>query len=279
MSEAPRQTWFITGSSSGFGRHLTELLLERGDRVAATVRNPDSLKDLAGRYGERLWVRKLDVTDNQQVAKVVDEAFATLGRVDVIVSNAGYALFGAAEEMTQEQIEHQLDTNLVGSINVIRFATRHLRAQGGGKILQVSSVGGQVAFPALSLYHASKWGIEGFVESLVGELAPFGIQLTLVEPGSAGTDFGSRSAVVTQPIEAYESGPVGRTRKSIAGGGSPAKGDARKMAAAMIAIADRETLPRRLTLGGDAYKYMRAALQQRLADLEAQEALAHSTDL
>ena len=133
------RNWFITDTSSGFGRALTENLLARGDRVAATVRKVSALEDLKARYGEQLWVAALDVTDTDSVRSVVDQAFAETGRIDVIVNNAGYGLFGAAEEVSDDQIRHQIDTNVIGSIQVIRAALPHLRAQGGGRILQVSS--------------------------------------------------------------------------------------------------------------------------------------------
>ena len=159
------RNWFITGTSSGFGRTLTEKLLARGDRVVATVRKTAALEDLKAQYGDRLWVAVLDVTDTQGVRRVVDQAFAKMGRIDVIVNNAGYGLFGAAEEVSEEQVRHQIDTNLIGSITVIRACLPHLRAQGSGHVLQVSSEGGQMTYPGFSLYHATKWGIEGFVEA------------------------------------------------------------------------------------------------------------------
>jgi NAD(P)-dependent dehydrogenase (short-subunit alcohol dehydrogenase family) len=141
------KTWFITGTSSGFGRTLTEKLLARGDRVAATLRKVNVLDDLKAQHGDDLWVASLDVTDAEAVRRVVDRAFATMGRIDVVVNNAAYGLFGAAEEVSDDQIRHQIDTNLIGSIQVIRTALPHLRAQGGGRVLQVSSEGGQIAYP------------------------------------------------------------------------------------------------------------------------------------
>ena len=278
MTERQNKNWLITGTSSGFGRHMTELLLERGDRVAATVRNVAALDELARRYPETLWVRSLDVTDTAQINRVVDDAFATLGGIDVVVSNAGYGLFGAAEELDDEQIERQLNTNLVGSIQLIRAAIRHLRPQGGGRSLELFSMGGQVAFPSLWPFHATKWGIEGFVESLFEELAPFSIKLTLVEPGGARTDFGSRSAELAAPLEAYQQGFIDQMRRSVSSGISHAKGDPRKMAAAMVGAADSENPPRRLALGGDADAAIRAALMKRLAELKAQHDIAHSTE-
>jgi NAD(P)-dependent dehydrogenase (short-subunit alcohol dehydrogenase family) len=158
-----QRTWFITGSNSGFGRIITEQLLARGDRVAATARNIAALDDVKAQYGDRLWTAKLDVTDTPQLRAVVESAFSDLGTVDVIVSNAGYGLFGAAEELTDEQIEQQIGTNLTGPIQLLRAVVPHLRAQGGGRIIQVSTYGGQATNPGASLYHASKWGVEGFM--------------------------------------------------------------------------------------------------------------------
>ena len=202
-------TWFITGTSSGLGRELTEQLLARGDRVAATVRKPQALDDLKARYGDRLWIGQLDVTDSAAVRKVMADAFAALGRIDVVVSNAAYALFGAGEELGDVQIDQQIATNLTGSIQVIRAALPPLRAQGGGRILQISSEGGQIAYPNFSLYHATKWGIEGFVESVAQEVAPFGIEITLVEPGPARTGFAS-ALVSAEPMAVYDDTPVRR---------------------------------------------------------------------
>ncbi|MEV5432398.1 SDR family oxidoreductase [Streptomyces sp. NPDC052701] len=274
------RTWFITGTSSGFGRHLTEQLLARGDRVAATARRPESLDDLAARYGERLWRARLDVTDTTALREVVDHAFTDLGRIDVVVSNAGYGLFGAAEELTDEQIDRQIATNLTAPIQLVRAATPHLRRQGGGRYIQIASVGGQVAFPAMSLYHATKWGIEGFWESAVAELAPFGIDVTVVEPGVARTGFAADSSVLGAPLPEYADGPSGRMRGVLSGDlpPLPAPGDPAKIAAAIIASADRAEAPFRLTLGSDAYALATAALRGRLEALEAGRSLAHSTD-
>jgi NAD(P)-dependent dehydrogenase (short-subunit alcohol dehydrogenase family) len=215
------KTWFITGTSSGFGRQLTALLLERGDRVAATARRPESLDDLKATYRERLWTAALDVTSTVQIRKVTDQAFADLGRVDVVVSNAGYGLFGAAEELTDEQIDRQMAMNLTGSIQLARAVIPQLRAQGGGRIIQIASIGGQVAFAAMSLYHATKWGIEGFWESAAAEIAPFNIGVTLVEPGVSRTPFGGGSAALAPALDVYADGPSGFLRASLSGQGPP----------------------------------------------------------
>ncbi len=273
-----QRTWFITGTSSGFGRHLAELLLAQGDRVAATARKAGTLDDLQAQYGEHLWVRPLDVTDTAAVRRVVDEAFRDLGRIDIVVNNAGYALFGAAEEASDEQIVQQINTNLIGSIQVIRAALPHLRAQGGGRILQLSSEGGQMTYPNFSLYHATKWGIEGFVEAVAQEVAPFGIEFTLVEPGPAKTSFGS-GLVSAPPMDVYEGTPAGEMRRGLAAGTFVVLGDPLKMARAMIASVDATPAPRRLLLGSGAYASVHQALTGRLTALEAQKDIALATDM
>ena len=267
------QTWFITGTSSGFGRKLTEQLLQRGDRVAATVRQTSALAGLQSQYGERLWVAALDLTDAAAIRQVVDRAFAELGHLDVVVSNAGYGLFGAAEEVSDEQIRQQIDTNLLGSIQLIRAALPHLRAQGGGRIMQLSSAGGQTTYPNFSLYHATKWGIEGFAETVAKEVAPFNIGVTIVEPGATPTNFAS--GLVSAPaMAAYEHTPAGDVRRGLFNGDFPIPGDADKMVQAMLDSADQYPAPLRLALGRDTYADVRAALVARLAALDAQKNLA-----
>ena len=159
-------TWFITGASRGIGRELTAQALARGDRVAATLRTPSQLDDLVAVHGHRLWVCQLDVTDTMQMGRVVEEAFTDHERIDVVVSNAGFGVFGAAEDLTTDQVEHMIATNLTAAIHLARLVVPYLRRQGGGRLMQVSSMGGHMAFPAFSLYHATKWGIEGFYEAL-----------------------------------------------------------------------------------------------------------------
>lgn len=272
------QTWFITGTSSGFGRILTEKLLARGDRVAATLRKPDALADLKAQYDERLWIAPLDVTDTTAVHQTVARAFADLGRVHVVVNNAAYALFGAAEEASDEQIRQQLDTNILGSIQVIRAALPFLRAQGGGRILQVSSEGGQIAYPNFSYYHTTKWAIEGFVEAVAQEVAPFNIEFTIVEPGPAKTGFGG-GLVQAAPLTVYDDTPAGAIRRGLSDGSFAVNGDPYKMVDAMLAAAAQYPAPRRLTLGRDAYTKIRAALVERLAALDAQQVIAFATEL
>jgi len=272
------QTWLITGSSSGFGRLLTEKLLARGDSVAATLRKVHALDGLKEQFGERLWVASLDVTDTPAIQQVTSRAFAEMGRIDVVVSNAGYGLVGAAEELSDEQIRQQIDTNLIGSIQVIRAVLPYLRRQGGGRILQVSSEGGQIVYPDFSLYHATKWGIEGFVEAVALEVASFGIEFTIVEPGPAKTSF-SGGIVKSVPMAAYDNTPAGDVRRAIEAGSFVLKGDPDKMVQAMIDSVERTPAPMRLTLGSDACDRVRAGLSKRLAELDAQKDVARSTEL
>ncbi|MDP2697562.1 SDR family oxidoreductase [Thalassospira sp.] len=271
------KTWFITGASSGFGQGMTKRLLARGDRVIATIRQEGALDDLATQYGDRLHVVYLDVTDTDGIEKCVDRVFAGFGRIDVIVSNAGYGVLGAAEETSIDQIRHAIDTNLIGSMVLIRAALPHLRAQGGGRVVQVSSEGGQIAYPGFSLYHATKWGIEGFVESLAIEVAPFGIEFMLVEPGPARTNFAG-GLVLPEPISDYDGTPAHDLKDAAFGGGWVIKGDPARMVDAMITAADQQDMPFRLLLGADAYAGVHAALTKRLGVLEANRAITESAD-
>jgi NAD(P)-dependent dehydrogenase (short-subunit alcohol dehydrogenase family) len=267
-------TWFITGASRGIGRELTEQALARGDSVAATLRTPSQLKDLAAVHGERFWVRQLDVTDMMQMSRVVKEAFTDHERIDVVVSNAGFGVFGAAEDVTTDQVEQMIATNLTAAIHLARLVVPYLRRQGGGQLMQVSSMGGHIAFPAFSLYHATKWGIEGFYEALAQEVAPFGIHTVLVEPGMIRTSF--YEAATRVPVsEPYRGGPA--DRKPIPLEQMP--GSQTRVVAAMIEAALSEHPPRRLLLGSDAYRLVTEALNERLAAFERQRAVAFSTDV
>jgi len=273
-----QRTWFITGTSSGFGRIMTEQLLARGDCVAATLRTPSALADLQARYPQQLWVARLDVTDDAAIDAVLARAFTELGRIDVIVSNAAYGLFGAAEELTGVQVRRQLDTNLLGAIQLIRSALPWLRKQGGGRVIQVSSEGGQIAYPNFSVYHATKWGIEGFVEAVAQEVAPFGIEFTLAEPGPTPTNFSA--GMDTAPAMAdYDATPSGAMRRALADGSFRLSGDPVQMVRSMIDSAGQSPAPRRVALGSSAYRSIHAALTDRLARLEAQQDIALNADL
>jgi NAD(P)-dependent dehydrogenase (short-subunit alcohol dehydrogenase family) len=269
--------WLITGTSSGLGRILVERLLQRGDRVVATLRRIGALDQLVEQYPECLHLLTLDVTDIDALRSAVQEAFDHAGRIDVVVSNAGYGLVGAAEELTDAQIARQIATNLLGPIQLIRAVLPYLRAQGGGRILQVSSEGGQIAYPNFSLYHATKWGIEGFVESVAKEVAPFGIDFVLVEPGPTVTNF-RQGAVRAEPMTVYDNTPAGDVRRAIASGTFVLKGDATKTVKAMIDAADADKPALRLALGSTAFASISKALAERLAAIESQKQVALSAD-
>ena len=297
-ARATPATWLITGCSSGIGLSLAHAALARGDTVLATVRRPDALADLQRDYPRHLHVLTLDLTDTPAIRQVVDAAFQAHGVIDMVVSNAAYGLFGAAEEVSETQIRRQIDTNLVGSIHLIRAVLPHLRAQGGGHILQVSSEGGQIAYPNFSLYHATKWGIEGFVEATAQEVLPFGIEMTLIEPGPTRTRFGT-ALDSPPPMAVYEDTPAGVVRRAVQDGSFPLTGDAKKVAHEMMALADRHRrprgnasdkaaamgsaagtpAPRRLLLGAASYDRVRAALVERIAALDAQRDIALSTEV
>lgn len=272
------RTWLITGISSGFGRELSEQLLARGDRVVGTVRDTTKVAELMAHYPETLSVEQLDVTDVPAVRRVVAGAFDRFGRIDVLISNAGYGLFGAAEELSDEQIGRMIATNLTGSIQLIRAALPHLRAQGGGRVIQISSYGGQVAFAGNSLYHATKWGIEGFVESVAQEVAPFGIGMTIVEPGGARTEFRYGSAKVAELMPEYDATPAHAFLRMLDPDNGLAPGDPARMAARIIESVEIEPAPLRMVLGSQALQSTLETLRKRVADFETQTELAASTD-
>jgi NAD(P)-dependent dehydrogenase (short-subunit alcohol dehydrogenase family) len=268
------RTWFVTGASRGMGREIVEQLLARGDRVAATLRTPDQLDDLVLRYGDRLWLRPLDVTDTTALRRVVGEAFAAHGRIDAVVSNAGYGVFGAAEDLHDQQIDDMIATNLTASIQLARAVVPHLRAQGGGTLVQMSSMGGHLTFPAFSLYHVTKWGIEGFYDALAKEIEPFGIRTVLVEPGVVRTGFFEAASRVELSAP-YRGGPADRPPTTA----DDARDSQQKTVAAILRAVDSEDPPRRLVLGSDAWTLITEALTTRLAEVSGQRANAATADL
>ncbi|MEV0072609.1 SDR family oxidoreductase [Amycolatopsis sp. NPDC050768] len=281
---APTQTWLITGAGSGFGLEVTAQLLAGGHRVAATSRDlSPALKELARRHGDRLWTAELDVTDPQTVHSTVAQAFTELGRIDVVFSAAGFGALGAAEELSDELLNRQLAVNLLGPIHLTRAVTPWLRAQGGGRIIQMSSSGGHVPDPGMSVYNASKFGVEGFFESAAVELAAFGISVTLIAPGGTRTAFNANIAQA-EPLPAYEDGVLGQVRGALAGGMDETTlrhavaGDPAKIARAIITSASTTPAPRRLVFGAAAYEAITTAWRQRLEALTAQRDLALSTD-
>ena len=271
------KTWLITGVSSGFGKAMTKQLLERGNRVVGTVRNRNKVQDLLTAYPETFDCELLDVTDVPAVHRIVSAAFEKYGRIDVVVSNAGYGLFGCAEELSDAEINHILATNLTGSIQLIRSAIPYMRLQGGGRIIQISSYGGQVAYAANSLYHATKFGIEGFCESVAQEVAQFGIGVTIVEPGGARTEFRYGSAKVACLMPEYESCHAFMDMLDASKGLAP--GDPEKMAARIIESVTKGKTPLRMVLGSQALQATITRLEERLAEYKNQKALAASTDI
>lgn len=270
------RTWLITGVSSGFGYEMTRQLLEKGDTVVGTVRNTKKVENLIQKYPETFDCEILDVTDVPAVQKTVKDAFSKHGRVDVVVSNAGYGLFGCVEELTDEEINHIIATNLTGSIQLIKTALPYLRKQGGGRIIQMSTYGAQVANAANSMYHATKFGIEGFCEALAQEVAQFNIGVTMVEPGGARTEFRYGSAKVAKLMPEYESCHGFLNMLDASKGLAP--GDPAKMAQRIIESVDKEPAPLRMVLGSQALSATLKRLKERVADYETQTELAASTD-
>lgn len=266
-------TWFITGASRGLGRELVEQALERGDRVAATLRRPEQLDGLAEKYGDRLWRRRMDVTDTMQVEQVLGEAFADHERIDVIVSNAGYGVFGTGEDLADEHVERMIATNLTGSIQLARRAVPLLRQQGGGVFVQLSSQGGHITFPGFAIYHAAKWGVEGYFEALAQEIEPFGIRTVLVEPGMVRTGF--YDAADRVPVsEPYRGGPADMPELRV----DDMAGSQSGVAHAIIEAADSGNAPLRLLLNSDAYEAVTTTVRQRLVSLEGQRDTAYAAD-
>ena len=187
------KVWFITGTSKGFGREFALAALGRGDKVAASARNTDTLRDLVEQYGDAVLPVELDVTNRDQVFAAVKSAHETFGRIDVVINNAGYGLFGTVEEITEHQLRDQMETNLFGVFHVTQAVLPILREQGAGHIIQISTQGGIIAFPTIAAYHASKWALEGMTDALSQEVAGFGIKVTLVEPGGFATDWSGAS--------------------------------------------------------------------------------------
>jgi NAD(P)-dependent dehydrogenase (short-subunit alcohol dehydrogenase family) len=269
-------TWFITGINRGLGRSIAEAVVQRGGRVAGTVRRLADAQELSQMFPGQLWVGELDLSDLANVSNVFRAAVARFGRVNAVVSNAAYSLLGAAEELELDAIRHIVDTNLIGSIELARATVAHMRPLGGGRLIQISSGAGQSGFPGLSLYCATKWGVEGFFEALSQEVAGFGIGTTLVEPGTIRTDFGT-SGVLSAELEAYREGPVGMLRQ-MAKSGYTAPGDPVKMANAIVDTYEAKVAPPRLALGPDVYGYLQTALSARLEQLAAYKDITMSTD-
>lgn len=254
------KVWFITGSSRGFGREFATSALDRGDRVIATARDPRSLDDLRDRYADAVRPLALDVNRRDAVIGAVATAYDMFGRLDVVVNNAGYGLFGAVEEVSEEEARAQFDTNVFGALWVTQAVLPYLRKQGSGHIVQVSSVGGIVAFPNQGLYHATKWALEGLSESLAQEVAAFGIKVTLVEPGAYKTDWAGASSVQATPLPAYdELHEFAIERRKHNEPGNPAG-----VGPALLKVVDAEAPPLRVLFGARPVRLVKDAYPARL---------------
>ncbi len=272
-----KRNWLITGVSSGFGYEMTKQLLKSGDTVIGTVRNTSEVTDLIEKYKDTFDCVILDVTDTDAVKQTVKNAFEKHGRVDVVVSNAGYGMFGCVEELNDDEINHIVATNLMGSIHLLKAAVPYMRKQGGGRLIQMSSYGGQVAYAANSMYHATKFGIEGFCEALAQEVSQFNIGVIIVEPGGARTEFRYGSAKVAKLMPEYESCHGFLNMLDASKGLAP--GDPAKMAQRIIESVDKNPEPMRMVLGSQALSATIERLNERVADYETQKELAASTDI
>lgn len=266
----PQKVWFVTGASRGFGRIWTEAALKRGDKVAATARRLDAVADLSKAYGDLVLPLALDVNDRAAVFAAVGAAHRHFGRIDVAVANAGYGLFGALEEVTEEQARAQIETNLFGAMWLLQASLPIMRAQRSGHLLSVSSIGGLVGLPNVSLYQASKFALEGLNEALAHEVEALGIKVTLLEPAGYATDWAGPSAAHAAAMSSYDQARVklGTMLQDMK------PGDPHATAAAVLSVVDSAEPPRRLLLGSFALPLVRENYARKLAEWEAWESVS-----
>ena len=270
------KVWFITGASRGLGRSLTAAVLAGGDFVAATARNPEQLKELEAQYPGSVYLLKLDVTNPEQVITAVENTIKKFGRIDVLVNNAGIGIIGAAEAYSDEQVRSQLETNLHAPIAITRAVLPYMRKQGSGRILQVSSIGGRVGNPGLTIYQAAKFGLGGFTEALAKEVKPLGILVTSVEPGGLRTDLlGSMESAPA--IAGYEK-TVGIRVEMFKNGNFIPMGDPDKAAKVLIELAGNPEPPTHLVLGSEAINMLKQADIVRTQEMEKWMPVTTSTD-
>ncbi|WP_454915975.1 oxidoreductase [Xanthobacter sediminis] len=270
--------WFITGCTTGFGRHLAEQVLERGDRAVLTARHPAQLEDLAARYGARALVLPLDVTDEAMIAKAVADAEARFGRIDVLVNNAGYGYFSAIEEGEDAEVRRQFETNVFGLFSLTRHVLPGMRRHRAGHVVNFSSIGGLMAFAATGYYHATKFAVEGFSESLAAEVGPLGIKVTIVEPGRFRTDWAGRSMIESKTVIDDYAATAGARRAAAHAYSGTQPGDPARGAAAVITAVEAEAPPLRLLLGSDAYALALGRLDALRQNFEAWKDLTASAD-
>jgi NAD(P)-dependent dehydrogenase (short-subunit alcohol dehydrogenase family) len=271
------KVWLITGSSRGLGLHLARAVLAAGDRLIATARQPEQLRELVEQYGDRVRAIALDVTDPASARAAVAEARSSFDRLDVVVNNAGYANVSSIEDVDERDFRAQIETNFFGVVNVTRAAIPMLRAQGSGHVIQISSIGGRLGSAGLSAYQSSKWAVEGFSEVLSKEVGPLGIRVTIVEPGGFRTDWAGSSMRVDPFNEAYQptvGAFAGYRGKAEAPHGDPAKG-----AQAILKLAALKEPPLRLLLGSDAVFLAKDVATRRAAEDERWRELSLSTDV
>jgi NAD(P)-dependent dehydrogenase (short-subunit alcohol dehydrogenase family) len=248
------KVWFITGSSRGLGRSIVEAALAAGERVVATARKPRQLTDLVAKYGERLLPVTLDVTDDGQVLQAVQTAHAHFGRIDVVVNNAGYGDVAAIEDVSLADFKAQIDTNFYGVVHVTKAVLPLLRQQRSGHIFQVSSLGGRIGSVGLAAYQSAKWAVGGFSTALAQEVAPFGIRVTVLEPGGMKTDWAGASMDIP-PISPPYQQTVGAFAQMLRSASGKEPSDPRKVAQIVLHLAGRDDAPLRLLLGTDAVEY------------------------
>jgi NAD(P)-dependent dehydrogenase (short-subunit alcohol dehydrogenase family) len=262
------KVWLITESSTGFGRSLTEAVLKKGDRVIATARKPEQLNDLVMKYTDTAKAVRLDVTNLQEVHDAVDAAIDAFGRIDVLVNNAGYGTVGAIEEVSDEAIRRQFDTNVFGALEIIRTVLP-IRRQRSGHILNISSVGGFSSFGATGIYCATKFALEALSEALAKEVATLGIKVTIIEPGAFRTDFNGRSLSAPEQLMEDYAPIIGSFLKWLEDMDGKQPGDPDKAAAAMIQVVESDNPPLRLALGADAVAVIEEKLKSVQAELDA----------
>jgi NAD(P)-dependent dehydrogenase (short-subunit alcohol dehydrogenase family) len=276
MATSSDRVWFITGTSSGFGRALAEAALAGGDRVIATARKPESLEELVAIDPERVLAVPLDVTDQVQIEEAVLEGLKQFSRIDVVVNNAGYGSVGAVEEIDLADLRALFDTMYFGAVAVTQAVLPHLRERGSGAIVNMSSMGGQQSPAGFGAYCSAKFALEAISESLHAELEPLGIQVLIVEPGAFRTGFAGDRLHQSEAMPEYEA-TVGPNRQYLGDSDGTQPGDPKKAAEAVIAAIDADDAPLRLALGDDAVDGITGALDRRRADLEAWEPTSRST--
>ncbi|GGV01360.1 short-chain dehydrogenase/reductase [Kitasatospora herbaricolor] len=275
---AAGRVWLITGASSGFGRALTEAALAAGDTVVAAVRRPEALKDLAAEHPDRVVPVALDVTDQARITAVVAEVLLWYGRIDVLVNNAGRGLIGAVEENTDRELRDLMDLHFFGPAALTRAVLPAMRRQGSGAVVQLSSMGGRLSFAGVGAYSATKFALEGLSEALAPEVAPFGVKVMIVEPGSFRTGFAGGGALLeSAPLDAYRE-TVGPVREVLPQSDGTQPGDPAKAAAAILAALAAERTPLRLVLGNDATDAILANADAARAELLAWEQVSRGTD-